>query len=99
MMHDREKSDLAIVALKPTNKAGQLAAELAEQGRGPRGTRARKAHTGHWTGIVCHRRWNAYDKAARQRKKEKFTALLHHISIDTCSGRRSSRSRAMPPPA
>src|SRR5207248_2384413 len=30
MMHGREKSDSAIVAGKPTNKAGQLAAEPAE---------------------------------------------------------------------
>ena len=30
MMHDHEKSDSAIVAVKPTNKAGQPAAELAE---------------------------------------------------------------------
>jgi RNA-directed DNA polymerase len=30
MMHDREKSDSAIVAGKPTNKAGQPAAEPAE---------------------------------------------------------------------
>src|SRR5207248_2733140 len=30
MMHDREKSDSAIVAGKPTNKAGQPAAEPVE---------------------------------------------------------------------
>ena len=30
MMYDHEKSDPAIVAVKPTNKAGQPAAELAE---------------------------------------------------------------------
>ena len=30
MVHDREKSDSAIVAGKPTNKAGQLAAEPVE---------------------------------------------------------------------
>ena len=30
MMHGREKSDSAIVAAKPTNKAGQLAAEPVE---------------------------------------------------------------------
>jgi hypothetical protein len=30
MMYDREKSDLAIVAVKPTNKAGKPAAELVE---------------------------------------------------------------------
>ena len=32
MMYDREKSDLAIVAVKPTNKAGQPAAEGAKGG-------------------------------------------------------------------
>ena len=30
MMYDHEKSDPAIVAVKPTNKAGQPAAELVE---------------------------------------------------------------------
>src|ERR1700719_498976 len=42
--------------------------------------RASKARAGHRVGEPCHRRWSAY--GSRQRKKEKFTALLHHISID-----------------
>ena len=37
MMHDREKSDPAIVAGKPTNKAGQPAAELVEPRAGAEG--------------------------------------------------------------
>jgi RNA-directed DNA polymerase len=37
MMYDHEKSDSAIVAVKPTNKAGQLAADLAEPRAGPEG--------------------------------------------------------------
>jgi hypothetical protein len=37
MMYDHEKSDPAIVAVKPTNKAGQPAAELAEPKAGPEG--------------------------------------------------------------
>jgi hypothetical protein len=37
MMYDREKSDLAIVAVKPTNKAGQPAAELVEPRAGAEG--------------------------------------------------------------
>ena len=45
MMHGREKSDSAIVAVKPTNKAVPTV-----QGRGPRGTRASKARTGHRDG-------------------------------------------------
>ena len=31
MMHGREKSDFAIVAMKPANKAGQPAAEWVER--------------------------------------------------------------------
>jgi hypothetical protein len=41
-MYDHEKSDPAIVAVKPTNKARQPAAELVGQGRGPRGMRVSK---------------------------------------------------------
>jgi RNA-directed DNA polymerase len=37
MIYDHEKFDSAIVAVKPTNKAGQPAAELAEPRAGPRG--------------------------------------------------------------
>jgi hypothetical protein len=37
MMYDHEKSDPAIVAVKPTNKAGQPAAELAEPSAGAEG--------------------------------------------------------------
>ncbi len=36
-MYDREKSDPAIVAVKPTNKAGQPAAELVEPRAGAEG--------------------------------------------------------------
>ena len=37
MMYDREKSDPAIVATKPTNKAGQPSAELVEPRAGAKG--------------------------------------------------------------
>ena len=37
MMYDHEKSDSAIVAAKPTNKAGQPAAELVEPRAGAEG--------------------------------------------------------------
>jgi RNA-directed DNA polymerase len=45
-MHDPEKSDSAVVAVKPPNKAGSPAAEAAEQGQGLRGTRISKGRTG-----------------------------------------------------
>ena len=83
MMHEREKSDSAIVAVKPTNKAGATAAEPVE----PRAGTERNANeqSTHRT-LGRARVIQALDRvrqAARQRKKkEKFTALLHHLSID-----------------
>lgn len=82
MMHGLEKSDSAIVAVKPANKAGKPAAEWAEQ----------RAETKGNTGQSHTRRTQSRDSvsqgldrvriAARQRKKEKFTALLHHVTAD-----------------
>ena len=43
MMHGRGKSDLAIVAGKPTNKAERSAAEPVEPRQRPRGMWASKA--------------------------------------------------------
>ena len=82
MMYDHEKSDPAIVAVKPTNKAGQPAAELAEPRAGTEGN-VRQQSTGRaqYRGTVSQA-LERIRQAARQRKKEKFTALFHHVSID-----------------
>src|SRR5258707_856832 len=45
MMYEHEKSDPAIVAVKPTNKAGQPAAELVEPRAGAEGN-VRQQSTG-----------------------------------------------------
>ena len=51
MMNRRGKSDSAIVAGKPTNKAGQLAAESVEpMAEAEGGMRASKARAGRRTG-------------------------------------------------
>ena len=85
MTYGREKSDFAIVALKPANKAGAniaVAAELVE----PRAGAKRNANEQSTHRTLGRKRVSqALDRvrqAARQRKKEKFTALLHHLSID-----------------
>lgn len=77
MTNGREKSDSAIVAAKPTNKAGATAAELVE----PRAGTKRNAGQ-HNTRRAQDREsvTQALDRvrqAARQRKKEKFTTLFH----------------------
>src|ERR1017187_2666817 len=82
MMYDHEKSDSAIVAVKPTNKAGQPAAELVEPRAGAEGNVSQQS-TGRaqYRGTVSQA-LERIRQVARQRKKEKFTALFHHVSID-----------------
>jgi hypothetical protein len=43
MMHERKKSDSAIVAEKPTNKAGATAAELVEPRAGAEGNASQQS--------------------------------------------------------
>jgi len=82
VMHDREKSDPAIVAEKPTNKAGQPAAESAEPRVGAEGNASwQSTHRTQGRERVSQA-LERVRQAARQRKKEKFTALLHHVSVD-----------------
>ncbi len=91
MTHGREKSDSAIVATKPTNKAnatvhaqhgGANAAEPVE----PRAETKRNAGEQSTSRTQDRKRvtqaLGRIRQAARQRKKERFTALLHHINID-----------------
>src|SRR6202040_3322877 len=82
MMYGRGESDSAIVAEKPTNKAERSAAEPVEPRAEAKGN-ARQQSTGRAQsrGTVSQA-LERIRQAARQRKKEKFTALLHHISID-----------------
>jgi RNA-directed DNA polymerase len=82
MMHDRGKSDSAIVAAKPTNNAGPPAAEPVEPRAGTkRNTGEQSTHRTQSRARVTQALARVR-KTARQRKKEKFTALFHHLSVD-----------------
>jgi len=82
VMHGREKSDSAIVAGKPTNKAVPTAAEPVERRAGAKGNaRQQSTHRTQGRGRVSQA-LERIRQAARQRKKERFTALLHHIGTD-----------------
>src|ERR1700730_3458387 len=82
MMYDHEKSDPAIVAVKPTNKAGQPAAELMEPRAGTEGN-VRQQSTGQaqYRGPVSQALDRIRQPASRG-KQENLTALFHHVSID-----------------
>lgn len=83
MMNGQEKSDSGIVAVKPTNKAGRPTAELAE----PRSGTKRNAEQQRMHRTQSRTRMtqspDRVRKAARLTKRERFTALFHHINVDT----------------
>jgi group II intron reverse transcriptase/maturase len=82
MMHGREKSDSAIVAGKPTNKAVSTAAEPVEPRAGTKGNAHQQSTDRAQNRATVTQALERIRKVAKERKKEKFTALLHHISID-----------------
>jgi len=82
MMHEREKSDSVVVARKLPNKAGQPAAEAVERRTGTkRNAGEQSTHRTQGRERVSQE-LGRVRQAAKQRKKEKFTALFHHLSVD-----------------
>src|SRR6202795_2763400 len=82
MMHGCEKSDPAIVAGKPTNQVASATAEPVEPRAGAeRNAGQQSTHRTQGRECVSHG-LELVRQAARQRKKEKFTALLHHVDVD-----------------
>src|SRR4051812_39253700 len=91
MMHGAEKSDPAIVAEKPANKANEPiaeasarahAAESVEPRAGTKGNADQQSTCRAQDRISVEQALERIRKVARERKKERFTALLHHISVD-----------------
>ena len=81
MMHGHEKSDPAIVAKKPTNKAGQPAAEPGERSAGAKGNADQQSTRRAQDRESVTQALDRVRQVARQRKAEKFTSLFHHLSI------------------
>jgi RNA-directed DNA polymerase len=83
VMNGPEKSDSGIVAVKPTNKAGQPAAEPVEPRPGTKGNADQQSMHRTQSRAGMSQALDRVRRAARQRKKERFTALFHHIDVDT----------------
>src|SRR6266702_3163562 len=82
MMHGSGKSGSAIVAVKPTNKAEQSAAESAEPRAEAKGNADRQStHRAQSRGSVSQA-LERIRQVAKEREKERFTTLLHHISTE-----------------
>src|SRR5271169_6221093 len=92
MMHGHEKSDPAIVARKPANKADGPAAERSaaepnaaepvERRAGTKGIAGQQSTCRAQSRVSVSQALGRIRQAAKARKKEKFTSLLHHISIE-----------------
>jgi hypothetical protein len=80
MMHGREKSDPAIVARKPANNAGQPAAERVERRAGTEGNAGQQSTRRAQDRESVSQALERVRQAAKQRRKERFTALFHHLN-------------------
>src|SRR3954451_25245037 len=82
MMNGRERSDSAIVAVKPTNKAGQPGAEPGEPRAGTKGNMGQQSTRRAQNRESVSQALDRVRTAAWHRKKERFTTLFHHLRID-----------------
>jgi len=82
MMDGRGKSDSAIVATKPVNNAEPSAAESVEPRAGTKGNADQQSTCRAQNRESVSQALGRIRQVARQRKKERFTSLFHHISAD-----------------
>jgi RNA-directed DNA polymerase len=82
MMYGREKSDSVIVVGKSPNKTGQLAAEAMERRTEAKENAKQQSMRRAQNRESVKQALDRIRSAARQRKKERFTTLFHHITID-----------------
>jgi RNA-directed DNA polymerase len=80
MMHERGKSDPVIVAMKAANKAERSAAEPVERRAGTKRNAEQQSTRRTPSRTSVTQALDRIRRTARERKKERFTALLHHIT-------------------
>jgi RNA-directed DNA polymerase len=80
MMHGLEKSDSPIGAMKSANKPANGGAESMEQRGEAKGNTGQKRTYRTQIRARVSQRLARVRQAARERKKERFTALLHHVN-------------------
>ncbi len=82
MMHGRGKSDLPIVPGKSSHKAATAAAETMEGRGGAKGNAVRGStcQTQSWESVSLA--LGRIRETARRDKRVRFTALLHHVTVD-----------------
>src|SRR5215469_1049671 len=79
MMYGPEESDPVVVAAKPTNKVERSTAESMEPRTGTKGNADQQSTRRAQDRESVSQALERVRMAARQRRKEKFTSLLHHV--------------------
>ena len=82
MTHGRGESDSAIVAANSTNKAERSAAEPGEPRAEAEGNASQQSTRRTPSRASVAQALERIRRTAKERKKERFTALLHHISTN-----------------
>jgi len=81
-MHVLEKSDCAVVPVNQSNKGGQPSAEVGEGRVQARENIVQSHMCPTQSGKRMSQGLHGVRQAAREKKQERFTALLHHMSVE-----------------
>ena len=96
-MHAPEESDRAIVPVNQPNKEGQSSAEVGEGRARTKENIAQSSTSPTQSGKRVSQGLRGVRQAAKERKQERFTALLHHVTCRSAAGqllRTEAESRA-----
>jgi RNA-directed DNA polymerase len=81
-MHAEEESDRAVLPLKQPNKAAEAAAEVAEGRARTKENDAESQESPTRSGERSSQGLSGVRRRARESRQERFTALLHHLTVD-----------------
>jgi RNA-directed DNA polymerase len=81
-MHDHGKSDDLVVPAKLPNEPGLLGEEVVEGRGSAEGNTTRETRSGPRAGLGVSSDLVRVRRVAREDRKVRFTALLHHVSVD-----------------
>src|SRR5262245_35382699 len=82
-MNGGGQSDSPAVPAKPANKAARAAAESVEERGLTKGNTESAARSGHGAGTRAPRALDRVRQVAERDKEARFTALLHHVDVES----------------
>ena len=80
--HVLEKSDCAVIPVNQPNKEGQPSAEVGEGRAQPKENIVQSRMLPTQSGKRMSQGLEGVRKAAKERKQDRFTSLLHHLNVD-----------------